>query len=246
MAQRRGGPAPLRLQVKEDKIIAFLLGLTLAAASLDWLAVFNSWRKVEYAAKPAVMAFLFAWLAVTSHFTAVPPAWFGAGLVFSLVGDTFLMFSDRWFVLGLASFLMAQLMYVAGFNIPLPNVPPIWGFGLAVVLGLGSARVLGRITESLGTKGMRRLVGPVMLYGMIITLMLLSALLTIFRPEWSVLASLSVCIGAFLFYLSDVVLAWNRFVHPIRNGRLVNMVLYHLGQIALIVGVVSRFSPYFH
>ncbi len=222
-----------------------LLGLTFLAAVSDWLAVFKNWRKVEYAAKPAVIVFLIAWLGVTSRFDYVPLVWFGVGLVFSLAGDIFLMFSDRWFVLGLASFLLAQSMYIAGFNIPLPNVPPIWGFGFAIVLGLGSARLLRRVTESLAARGLRRLVGPVLLYGMIITLMLLSAMLTIFRPEWNALPSLLACTGALLFYLSDIIWAWDKFVNPIKSGRLANIMLYHLGQIALIIGVVSRYGPTF-
>jgi hypothetical protein len=49
-------------------------------------------------------------------------------------------------------------------------------------------------------------------------------------------------VGAFLFYLSDVILAWNKFVSPIKNGRIINIGLYHLGQIGLIAGVISQFG----
>ncbi len=221
-------------------IASILLALVFAAAITDWIAVARYWKKVEYAAKPATLILLFAWLFVVSNLQGVL-FWFGLGLLFSLAGDVFLMFSDRWFVLGLASFLLAHLMYIAGFNIPLPNVPPIWGIGLAIVLGLGSARLLQRIIAGLRSMGLRRLVGPVMLYGMIITLMLLSAVLTLLRLDWKALPALLVSLGAFFFYLSDVILAWNKFVRPIKNGRVVNMVLYHLGQIGLIAGAAMQF-----
>ena len=59
--------------------------------------------------------------------------------------------------------------------------------------------------------------------------------------EWKILPSLLVVIGAFLFYISDVILAMNKFVAPIKNGRLMNMIAYHLGQIALIAGVVIQY-----
>ncbi|MFZ5819987.1 MAG: lysoplasmalogenase family protein, partial [Chloroflexota bacterium] len=59
-----------------------------------------------------------------------------------------------------------------------------------------------------------------------------TALLTLFRPEWKSAPALLVSAGAFLFYLSDIALAWNRFVSPIRHGRMLNIGLYHLGQIA--------------
>jgi uncharacterized membrane protein YhhN len=51
-----------------------------------------------------------------------------------------------------------------------------------------------------------------------------------------------VTVGAILFYSSDVVLAWNKFVNPIKNGRLANMILYHLGQAALVAGVLIQFA----
>jgi uncharacterized membrane protein YhhN len=218
-----------------------LLIPVLAAALLDWAAVYKGWRKVEYVAKPATLVLLFAWLLVVSGLQGVL-LWFGLGLLFSLAGDVFLMLSDRWFILGLAAFLLAHLMYIAGFNIPLPNVSPVWSLGLAVVLGLSAARLLRRIVDGLAAKGLRRLVGPVLLYGMIITLMLLSAMLTLFREEWKVLPAMLAAMGAALFYISDSFLAWDRFVVPIKNGRLLNMITYHLGQIALIVGVALQLA----
>ncbi len=83
---------------------------------------------------------------------------------------------------------------------------------------------------------------PVVVYGTVITLMLLSAILTIYRTDWKTSASGLVSLGAILFYFSDIILAWNKFVKPIKNGRLVNMVTYHLGQIALITGVIVQFG----
>ena len=77
---------------------------------------------------------------------------------------------------------------------------------------------------------------------MVITLMLLSALLTLNNPVWKTSASGLVAGGAILFYFSDVLLAWNKFVNPIKNGRLANMILYHLGQAALVAGVIIQFG----
>ena len=37
-----------------------------------------------------------------------------------------------------------------------------------------------------------------------------------------------------------MLLAWNKFVHPIRRGRLALMIAYHLGQMALIAGAVEQ------
>jgi uncharacterized membrane protein YhhN len=219
----------------------FLIILAFIFAGLESLALYKSWRRLEYLAKPAVMVCLFIWLYVTVGLKGAP-LWFGVGVLFSLAGDIALMFIDRFFMLGLINFLLGHGAYLIGFNTPLPQTTTVWSFGLAVVIGLGSVRVLRRIVGSLRAKGQKRLVGPVIIYGTVITLMLLAAMLTLFRLEWDATAALLVSFGAVLFYFSDIVLAWNRFVSPIKNGRMLNIGMYHLGQIMIVVGVGMQFG----
>jgi len=220
--------------------------LLFLVAATDWVAVAKGWKKVEYIAKPAAMLALLGLLAIFGGFGSLPLICFGLGIFFSLSGDIFLMlsfyrFSNRWFVPGLIAFLLAHVAYITGLNTPLPNVSPIWSMGLAVILALTAARILRRIIAGVRQKGLLRLVRPVGLYGMVITLMLLSALLTLYNASWKTSAAGLVSIGAILFYFSDILLAWNKFVNPIKNGRLANMLLYHLGQFALIAGVIFQF-----
>jgi uncharacterized membrane protein YhhN len=221
--------------------------LLFLVAVVDWVAVAKNWKKLEYIAKPAAMLILLGLLALVGGFSSLPLICFGLGIFFSLVGDVFLMisyarFSNRWFLPGLAAFLCAHISYIVGLNTPLPEVSPIWSLGLAVILGLGSARILRRIIDGVRQKGLPRLVRPVQLYGTVITLMLLSALLTLNSTGWNTSAAGLVAAGAILFYFSDVLLAWNKFVKPIKNGRLANMILYHLGQAALVAGVLIQFA----
>jgi hypothetical protein len=42
-----------------------LFALAILTAFIEWLAVYKNWRKVEYAAKPGVMIFLFTWFLLT-------------------------------------------------------------------------------------------------------------------------------------------------------------------------------------
>jgi uncharacterized membrane protein YhhN len=221
--------------------------LLLLVAVLDWVAVAKGWNKVEYLAKPGTMLVLIGLLALVGGFGSLPLICFGLGIFFSLAGDVFLMisyasFSDRWFVPGLVAFLLAHLAYITGLNTPLPNVSPIWSLGLAIVLALTAARILRRILTGVRQKGLLGLVRPVGIYGMVITLMLLSALLTLDNSTWKISAAGLVAAGATLFYFSDVLLAWNKFVNPIKNGRLANMILYHFGQFALVTGVILQFG----
>jgi uncharacterized membrane protein YhhN len=222
-------------------ILLFLVAL------VDWVAVAKSWKKVEYIAKPAAMLILLGLLALVGGFGSLPLICFSLGIFLSMAGDVFLMisyarFSERWFLPGLAAFLLAHVSYIVGLNTPLPNVSPIWSLGLAIILALGAARILRRIIDGVRQKGLPRLVRPVSLYGMVITLMLLSALLTLNNPAWKTSAGGLVALGAILFYFSDILLAWNKFVNPIKNGRLANMILYHLGQAALVAGVLIQFA----
>lgn len=221
--------------------------LILVVAAINWLSVAKGWKKVEYITKPATMILLFGWLAFVDGFGSVPLICFGLGIFFSLAGDVFLMlsyyrFSNRWFVPGLIAFLLAHAAYVVGLNTPLAGFSPIWGIGLALILALSAARVLGRIVAGVRQKGLKRLETPVVVYGTVITLMLLSALLTFYRADWKTSAAGLVGTGAILFYFSDIILAWNKFVTPIKNGRLANMILYHLGQFALVVGIMIQFQ----
>jgi uncharacterized membrane protein YhhN len=219
-----------------------LFALAILSAIIEWIAVYKSWRKVEYAAKPGVLLFLLAWFILTCGLRGAV-IWFGLGILFSLVGDVFLMFSNerRWFLFGLGAFLLAHVAYILGFNSP---PPPFNGmtFVVALMVIMSALPLVRRILLGAAHKGLRRLVGPVRVYATLLSLMLFSALITLFRTDWLSMPAYLVCLGAVLFVSSDVVLAWNKFVKPIRRGRLALMITYHLGQIALIAGVVGQFG----
>lgn len=44
-------------------------------------------------------------------------------------------------------------------------------------------------------------------------------------------------VGAALFYVSDALIAWNRFVAPVRGGKVAIIVTYHLAQLALVASL---------
>lgn len=209
-------------------------------AALESLALWKQIRPLEFIAKPAVMVVLFAYL-WTAAGLAGAVLWFGIGILLSLAGDVLLMWIERAFLFGLAAFLLAQVAYVIGFNSPASPIS-LWGLILALIIGLGGARVVRRILSSITDKGQTRMRLPVTVYGIVISLMLLSAMLKLTDPGWGAGASLLAALGAFLFFISDILLAWNKFVTPIHHGRMINIGLYHLGQIALIAGVVMQFG----
>lgn len=215
----------------------------LAAFLFAVLEAFALWKKIrglEFIAKPAVMIMLFIYLLASVGLTGAP-LWFGLGILFSLAGDVFLLWLDRFFLFGLVSFLIGHIAYVIGFNSPTSTLS-LWGLLLAVIIGMGGARIIRRILSGLVEKGQARMRIPIAAYGAVISLMLLSAMLKLTDPAWGAGASLLVALGAFLFFLSDIVLAWNKFVTPIQNGRMLNIGMYHIGQILLAAGVVMQFG----
>jgi uncharacterized membrane protein YhhN len=210
-------------------------------AALEALALQKNQPRLEYVAKPAVMIALFLWL-LTSVGLQGALLWFGLGILFSLAGDILLMLSlDRFFLTGLITFLIAHVAYVIGFNMPLPELSG-WSFLLAFIVGINGVRVMRRILATLAAQGQSQLRIPIILYGVIISIMLLSALMKLTDLSWNAVAALLVGLGAFLFYLSDIILAWMKFIAPVQHGRIYNILFYHLGQIALIAGVVLQFK----
>ena len=216
-----------------------LLSFVVLSAMLDWYAVYKGWKKLEYFLKPITMVFLFIFLLTSTGLQGIA-LWFGIGILLSLAGDVFLMLPKEQFIAGLVAFLLAHLAYIIGFN---QSYPPFASFGLvmAIILGMTAAQLYKNIATGLVKQGKESLQKPVLAYTAVITIMLLSALLTFSRPEWDTRTATTVSIGAALFMLSDAILAWNKFVQPIKNGRVMNMAAYHLGQIILIYGVVMHF-----
>lgn len=221
---------------------AILFVLTILAALVEWAAIFKGWRRLEYFAKPGVIVFLLAWL-LAGRLESRALFAFGLGLLFSLAGDILLLLSNerRWFMFGLGAFFFAHLAYIVGFNVPPPPFSPLT-FAVGLIILVSVLPLIRRILLGVRQKGLRRLLEPVRAYANVISVMLFSALMTLFRSDWQSGPAYLVSLGALMLISSDVLLAWNKFVRPVRRGRLVLMILYHIGQVALIAGAAAQFG----
>jgi uncharacterized membrane protein YhhN len=216
-----------------------LLLFAILFAILDWIAVACSWRKIEYFSKPGVMVIILAWLFLIGG-TGQGIVWFWVGIFFSLAGDIFLMLPKEQFLAGLISFLIAHLAYILGFN---QNIPPLNLATLVILIFIFilSSALYQRLSIALEDKGKQRLLIPVTIYLIVISSMLFSAFVTLIRVEWQELPSILVAFGALLFFISDSILAWNKFIHPLPRGKLITRICYHAGQFLLILGAVSHY-----
>ena len=216
-------------------------GLTLSVILLNWIAVWFGWRLLNYVSKALVIITLLFWL-----MTSIPDSgnvyWFSAGLFFSLVGDILLLLSSRHFLFGLITFLMTHLCYTAGFLIPLPQ------FSVAALLLVFLnffvwLFIYVQIKRWVSTSSAFNLLNkPLICYSLAIWSMVTAAFLTVTRTDWLPQSSGLAISGALLFLFSDLLLAYDRFKQPLPDARLWKRVSYHLGQLAIIAGVLLQFN----
>ena len=93
-----------------------LLAATGVVAAIDWAAVARSARRIEYAAKPAVMVGLIAVALALRPISSAERALFVVALALGLASDVFLMLPRDMFVAGLVAALVEHLAYIAGFR----------------------------------------------------------------------------------------------------------------------------------
>jgi uncharacterized membrane protein YhhN len=203
-----------------------LLAVAGVFAVLNWVAVARDSKRLEHLSKPAAMVALVGVALALDPVRADTRAWFVAALVFSLVGDVLLMLPRGSFVAGLASFLLAHVAYAVGLNLHAGTALALVVASL-IVVGVGILLAVP-ILRALRSGEQRELAGPVGAYMVVIAAMLVSALAT--GNRWA-------AGGAALFYASDAMIAWTRFVRPLRGSGVAIMVTYHLGQAGLVLSL---------
>lgn len=219
-----------------------LIGFALVIAAINWLAVAKKWVKIKYITKPVVPLALIFWLILNGGFQG-QLIFFVIGLIFSLVGDIFLMLPNEKFVAALVSFLFAHIAFILGFSSGIPNFSAP-GLILFILVGLNAFEIYRRISNGLRSRGQESFIIPVLIYAIVISLMLVSALLTMVGPnsEWNPFPSMMVSFGALFFVFSDTLLAWNKFVNPIKYGDIFVIVTYHLALITITLGAGINFQ----
>lgn len=220
---------------------ATLLWSAIFLAVVDWTAVATSFKPLEYVAKPGVMIVLLLWIGTLGELSG-PLIWFFIGAFLSLWGDVFLMLPQERFIAGLASFLLAHIAYILGFSQSLPPLN-LASLVIGILITLSATSVYRQIAHALSVSQQSGLRLPVLVYTVVISLMLFSALATLIRPDdqWRPFPALLAGSGALLFFISDAFLAWNKFVAALPHGRLKVIVAYHLGQFGILLGAAFQY-----
>lgn len=207
---------------------AALLAAAAVVALVDWWAVGTGRRPVELLSKPLVIVLLLG-AAATLTPEADAQRWLVVGaLGLSLAGDVALLAPQRWFVVGLAAFLVAHLVYVVALlGEPGGGESPAFGIVLA---GIGAAIVGVPIVRAAAARHGVAFAAAVGAY-----LLAISATVVAAGMSGDAVAR----IGAVLLYASDGVLGWNRFVRPLPQGRLLTRVPYHAGQALMLLSLLA-------
>ncbi len=203
-----------------------LIAVTLVVAVADWWAASTERTRVEYVLKPLTMVVLFAAAAVLPDPVSDTARWcILLALVWSLVGDVCLMLGEKLFLSGLVAFLLAHVAYTAAM-VAIGTGGPLVMVGTVIVL-IAAALVGSKVLR--GAQAVdQRMAAPIVAYLVVISFMVVVAIGT--GNPWA-------AAGALLFYVSDGLIGWNRFVRPVPHRDLLVMSTYHLGQIGLVLSL---------
>ncbi len=199
-------------------IIIFSIFVTIIAKQFEK-------QKLFYIAKPLTMLFIIALplLEIREEYS-VYAYLIMTGLIFSLLGDLYLLFPDKYFTNGLYSFLVAHILYIFAFN---QNVSE-YCLGLTFPILLFIFFVMKKLSPKLD-----RMKYPVWVYIIVISIMLYSAL----NMDKQMGGISFISIGAILFTISDSVLAFNKFYKKFRLAEPIILSTYFIAQLLFAMSI---------
>ncbi len=150
-----------------------------------------------------------------------------SGLIFSLVGDIFLMLPSDKFIQGLSSFFIAHVLYIVAFS---SGFGPYYDLLLVIPAIVYSIIFLWILLPKTG-----KLTVPVILYSAVLLIFLWQATGRFYYL--AITSATYVLLGAILFVISDSILGYTKFV---RKGRFSSILIhstYWSAQILLALSI---------
>jgi uncharacterized membrane protein YhhN len=146
---------------------------------------------------------LFIYYKTSSTYSAITLV----ALLFSLIGDIFLI-SDKYFLPGLVSFLIAHICFIIGFT-------SLYGFNFNLT-PLVFLTIIGGLYYMYLKKDLKAYAIPVLIYIVVILVMNWQAINLIISSGKEIFYSLA--IASILFSFSDSILAYNKFKKPLKSA----------------------------
>lgn len=214
----------------------FWIILFLIILAVDLTAVFLNKESLRYFTKPLIVVSLILYfISQISFVQSGLKKWILLALAFSLGGDILLLFETKdpvFFLLGLASFLIAHIFYIVFFHLIRIRENIAGNILLLLVVVVYYTALMTIISPFL-----ENLKLPVRIYGVVISFMLLLALHTGFINNKK--ASMMIITGAVLFIISDSLLALNKFYAQFDYAGIGVMLTYGLAQLFIVDGAIK-------
>ncbi|PQJ81360.1 lysoplasmalogenase [Polaribacter glomeratus] len=164
-----------------------------------------------------------------------PNFWYVSALFFSFWGDVLLLFKDQFFLFGLASFLLAHILYikiVAEF-IKKISLQKVFVVCLPFVVFLFSFLYL--LKDNLGEMTI-----PVIIYGIVICSFGVISLLNYSQEKSTV--NLWLFLGTIIFIISDGLIAVHKFINPNEIYQICIMLTYIIAQYLICKAIIAKTS----
>lgn len=202
----------------------------LVVAITDVYAVITQNKTIEMIFKPLLMTSLAVVYLVS---VKKPSFWLLSALFFSFWGDVFLLDKANFFVFGLASFLVAHVVYIKITTSFLYKDSAVRILTSAIPFVLLFVGLLGLIYNNLGD-----MLLPVIVYGVAISTFGTAALLN-YRQQKTT-ANTWLLLGAILFIASDSLIALNNFYMPKPLFNIAIIVLYIVSQYLIVKAIIAK------
>ncbi len=219
---------------QQSWLILFLivLAIHLAGIQLD-----N--ETMQYGSKPLLVPLLMGYFLFQPSTTASSlKKWILLALLFSWAGDILLIFvpkDDIFFLLGLASFLLAHIFYIIFFHQVRVREGVKGNPWLLVIVVIYYGALISWLSPYLLDMKI-----PVRIYGIVISFMFMLAMHMLFiKNKQSGKWMLG---GALLFVISDSVLAINKFYTSFEGAGIIIMLTYGLAQLFIVKGAINYIS----
>ncbi len=221
----------MRRPIKQKFVIVFAI-IVLAEI---FLMNIESVSSLHYFTKPLIVGSLIAYFIPNSkHLNRPTKNLTLLALIFSVIGDMFLMYTDEspnYFTSGLVAFLLAHIMYILVFlKKRNPKVKP-YGF-IALIILYGS--ILFYVLKN----GLGNMLIPVLVYMLVILIMATTAFWR--KGNVNKQSFYLVFIGALFFIFSDSLIALDKFYIPITLARTGIIITYAFAQLLIVSGIIKQ------
>ena len=210
-----------------------MLLIFIVMTSIHLYASYKKNKKLRDITKPFILTSLLGYYCYSTDDIrlAIVPA-----LIFSWIGDVFLIGPGvKWFTIGGISFMISHFFFILGYikDITFSSM------NLIIVLILGSLFVIA--VSIIFSKLKKHLPKP-LFYPMYLYLLINGAMncFAVYRMlSMTNLFTITTCIGAFLFFISDSTLFFVRFnsESKIKTHFLV-MLTYSIGELLIVLGLI--------